>query len=153
MNGAAIAAACAFDRKRSASYQTPAHRVSQTVAKKSPTSVAAKPAASTAERHRLWERLIYARLRPPCQRTGAPVRDSQWPGRRNPPRWGTPRRAPVWCGGAWSKNRSECPTPPRGAYGGPHLAFARLWRDQRKVQQARELLAPGGSGRGSTHAI
>jgi hypothetical protein len=34
MNGAAIAAACAFDRKRSASYQTPAHRVSQTVAKK-----------------------------------------------------------------------------------------------------------------------
>jgi hypothetical protein len=34
MNGAAIAAACAFDLKRSASYQTPAHRVSQTVAKK-----------------------------------------------------------------------------------------------------------------------
>ena len=92
-------------------------------------------------------------FRPPCQRTGAPVRDSQWPGRRNLPRRGTPRRAPVWCGGAWSKNRSECPTPPRGAYGGPHLAFARLWRDQRKVQQARELLAPGGSGRGSTHAI
>src|SRR5215472_10425220 len=35
MNGAAIAAACAFDRKGSAGYQTPAHRVSQTVAKKS----------------------------------------------------------------------------------------------------------------------
>jgi hypothetical protein len=34
MNGAAIAAACAFDRKGSAGYQTPAHRVSQTVAKK-----------------------------------------------------------------------------------------------------------------------
>ena len=34
-------------------------------------------------------------FRPPCQRTGAPVRDSQWPGRRNLPRRGTPRRAPV----------------------------------------------------------
>ena len=38
-------------------------------------------------------------FRPPCQRTGAPVRDSQWPGRRNLPRRGTPRRAPVCCGG------------------------------------------------------
>jgi hypothetical protein len=34
-------------------------------------------------------------FRPPCQRTGAPVWDSQWPGRRNLPRRGTPRRAPV----------------------------------------------------------
>jgi hypothetical protein len=34
-------------------------------------------------------------FRPPCQRTGALVRDSQWPGRRNLPRRGTPRRAPV----------------------------------------------------------
>jgi hypothetical protein len=39
-------------------------------------------------------------FRPPCQRTGAPVRDSQ-AGRRNLPRRGTPRRAPVCCGGAW----------------------------------------------------
>ena len=38
-------------------------------------------------------------FRPPCQRTGAPVRDSQWPGRRNLPRRGTPRRAAVCCGG------------------------------------------------------
>ena len=34
MNGAAFAAASAFDRTGSAGYQTPAHRVSQTVAKK-----------------------------------------------------------------------------------------------------------------------
>ena len=34
-------------------------------------------------------------FRPPCQRTGAPVWDSQWPGRRNLPRRRTPRRAPV----------------------------------------------------------
>src|SRR5215813_6080954 len=54
-------------------------------------------------------------FRPPCQRTGAPIRDSQWPGRRNLPRRGTLRRAPVWCGDAWSKNRSECPNLPRGA--------------------------------------
>ena len=38
-------------------------------------------------------------FRPPCQRTGAPVWDSQWPERRNLPRRGTPRRAPVCCGG------------------------------------------------------
>jgi hypothetical protein len=38
MNGAAIAAASAFDRRGSAGYQTPAHRVSQTVAKKEPDS-------------------------------------------------------------------------------------------------------------------
>src|SRR5262249_22554008 len=36
-------------------------------------------------------------FRPPCQRTGAPIRDSKWPGRRNLPRRGTLRRAPV-CG-------------------------------------------------------
>src|SRR5215831_19975999 len=36
-------------------------------------------------------------------------------GSRNLPRRGTPRRAPVWCGDAWSKNRSECRTLPRGA--------------------------------------
>ena len=34
MNGAAIAVAYAFDRKGRAGYQTPVHRVSQTVAKK-----------------------------------------------------------------------------------------------------------------------
>ena len=46
MNGAAFAAASAFDRRGSAGYQTPAHRVSQTVAKKKqgPASgAAAKP--------------------------------------------------------------------------------------------------------------
>ena len=43
-------------------------------------------------------------FRPPCQRTGAPVRDSQWPGRRNLPRRGTPRRAPVCCGGLMTED-------------------------------------------------
>jgi hypothetical protein len=35
------------------------------------------------------------------------------------------------------------------------MSFARLWLDQGKVQQVRDLLAPvyGGSQRGSTRAI
>ena len=33
------------------------------------------------------------------------------------------------------------------------MSLTRLWRDQGKVQQARELLAPDGLRRGSTRAI
>src|SRR5215831_9374135 len=36
-------------------------------------------------------------------------------GTQEPAEEGTPRRGPVGCSGAWSKNRSECPTLPRGA--------------------------------------
>ena len=58
-----------------------------------------RPTASTAERPRLCGRLFYARLPAPLPTHRGPVRDSQWPGRRNLPRRGTPRRAPVCCGG------------------------------------------------------
>jgi hypothetical protein len=55
--------------------------------------------------------LLCAPFRPPCQRTGAPVRDSQWPGRRNLPRRGTPRRAPVCCGGLMTPKTMTSRTP------------------------------------------
>ena len=51
--------------------------------------------ASTAERNRRCERLIHARIPAPLPTHRGPVRDSQWSGRRNLPRRGTPRRAPV----------------------------------------------------------
>ena len=50
-------------------------------------------------------------FRPPCQRTGAPVRDSQWPGRRNLPRGGP-------LGGLL------CDVPVLGAFTDPWLLFS-----------------------------
>ena len=55
--------------------------------------------------------LLCAPSGPPCQRTGARVRDSQWPGRRNLPRRGTPRRAPVCCGGLMTPKTMTSRTP------------------------------------------
>jgi hypothetical protein len=42
-------------------------------------------------------------FRPPCQRTGAPVRDSQWPERRNLPRRGDPSAGSCVCSDAWRR--------------------------------------------------
>ena len=49
----------------------------------------------------VWASRPCAPSGPPANAPGPPVWDSQWPERRNLPRRGTPRRAPVRCGGAW----------------------------------------------------